>query len=419
MKKIENDQVYEDVFVARQPIFSRKRQIIGYELLFRGSGTVGRAVFPDEDVASSKVLVDGMSLAASNLTDDKRFFINFTRSMLLNDTALTLPPERCVIESLEQVPPEREVLEACKKLRAQGYTLALDDYAGQPKRDAFLGIADIVKVDVLELDRALWGQILDRLKDFGARALAEKVETWQDFELLLSLGYDLFQGFFFSKPEMLPGRKLTSGMLAKVRLLKILGDPQADPEEILEVISSDPGLTLRLLKFINSAAFGFRSQITSIRHAVTLLGLQPLRRWAMIVVISDMDGSYKGEELTYISLQRARFLECLAEAAENPPLTSGGLFLLGLLSRVDAMLGLPMGEILGDLVLAEDLTLALQGRPCPAKNWLEIIEAMEFGNWRGASDAVKGLGLTGSAAAHCHLAASSWAGEKLWALRNR
>ncbi|WP_022660991.1 EAL and HDOD domain-containing protein [Paucidesulfovibrio longus] len=418
MKKAKIATGYEDIFVARQPIFSRKRSIVGYELLFRNSGTAGRASFPDEDVASSKVLVDGMVLASANLPDDKRFFINFTRNMLLNDTALTLPPKRCVVEILEHVRPDEDVLEACKRLRKLGYTLALDDYAGNPERDAFLGIADIVKVDVRQLDREMWGQVLDRLKDFGSKVVAEKVEAWSEFEQLMSLGYDYFQGFFFSRPEMLPGRRLSSGMLAKVRLLKVLGDPNARPQEIPDVIASDPGLTLRLLKFINSAAFGFRSQITSIQHAVTLLGVQPLRRWAMIVVISDMDDSFKGEELTYISLQRARFLECLAEAAPAPPLTPGGLFLLGLLSRVDAMLGLPMQEVLGDLVLEDELTQALKGLDCPAKHWLGMIEALERGDWRSASASVAGWGLSGSQAARCHLASSSWASEKIWALRH-
>lgn len=409
---------YEHVFVARQPIFSRKREIIGYELLFRNSGGAGRACFADEDVASSKVLVDGLSIATENVSDDKRFYFNFTRSMLLNETALALPTTRCVIEVLEQVDPEPEVLAACKQLRDQGYTLALDDYAGEPGRDAFLGVVNIVKVDIRELDKALWGQVLDRLKDFGAKVVAEKVETWEEFEQLHALGYDCFQGFFFSRPEVVPGRKLSSGMLAKVRLLKTLGDSSADPAEIPDIIASDPGLSLRLLKFINSAAFGFRSQITSIRHAVALLGLQPLRRWAMVVVISDMDGSFKGEELTYISLQRARFLELLAEEVPDSPLTPGGLFLLGLLSRVDAMLGLPMDVVLGDLVLESGLTQALQGQECPARNWLAMIEAVERGDWQVASATVADWGLSGSRAAHCHLVSSSWAAEKVWALRN-
>lgn len=408
---------YEEVFVARQPIFSRRKQIFGYELLFRDSGSAGSARFPDEDVASSKVLADGMSLAAESVPEEKRFFLNFTRAMLLNDTALTLPPKRCVIEILEQVPPDSEVLAAVRRLQEQGYALALDDYTDQPGRDPFLGFVKLVKVDVLALDRSMWGQVLHRLRDFGAKVVAEKVETWEEYEELSALGYDYYQGFFFSRPELLPGRKLSPAMLAKVRLIKALGDPEARPEEIPEIIRNDPGLTLRLLKFINSAAFGFRSQITSIPHAVNLLGLQPLRRWAMIVALSDMDSSFRSEELTFISLLRARFLECLAETSKRPPLPAASMFLLGMLSKVDAMLGLPMQEILGDLELEEELTRALRGQECPAREWLGMIENLERGHWREASDAVQGWGVGGSRAARCHLLASAWAGEKIGALR--
>ncbi|MDD4732690.1 MAG: HDOD domain-containing protein [Desulfovibrio sp.] len=408
---------YEQVFVARQPVFTRKGTIYGYELLFRSGEAVLTARFPDEDLASSKVLVDGIALAAENVPENARFFFNFTQSMLLNESALTLPQERCVIEILERVPPQPSVLEACSQLRHRGYTLALDDYYGDVERAPFLDVVDMVKVDIRALQPPLWGQVLEDLKGRGLVVVAEKVETWAEYRELKALGYDFFQGFFFSRPEIVPGRKLSSGMAAKVKLLKILGDPNARPEDIPGIIEADPGLSLRLLKFINSAVFAFRSKISSIPHAMALMGLEPLRRWSMVVVVSDMDESVKGQELSYLSLQRARFLELLAGECDAPPLSPGGMFLLGLFSQIDAMLGMPLKRILEGMVLEDALLQALLGEECPACEWLHMVESLERGDWRTAGAVVARWGIPGRTAARCHLEAATWAGEKIWTLR--
>ncbi|MEF2144313.1 MAG: HDOD domain-containing protein [Desulfovibrionaceae bacterium] len=407
---------YEAFFIARQPIFNRAKNIYGYELLFRHSATAIRAAIPDEEVASSKVLVDGFSIAANNIAGEKRFFVNFPRTMLVGEAATTLPPERCVIEILERVPPDEMVLNSCRKLREAGYLLALDDYAAQPVLEAFLSEVDLVKVDIRELPRDQWGVVLDRLRLNGVRALAEKVEQWDEFQYLHELGYDLFQGFFFSRPEIVQGRKLPSGLLAKVKLLKLLSNPAANLEDIPEIVASDPGLSLRLLRFINSAAFGLRSKINSIPHAVAMLGLQPIRRWAMIVIISDLDGSFKGVELTYISLQRARFFELLSGLVGSAPHGPQSMFMLGLLSKVDAMLGQPMGDVVGGLPLEPELLEALCGNTSKGLEWLQMVETMERGNWHEASVIISRWGVSGPLAAKSYLDASTWAGEKIWAL---
>lgn len=417
INRMAGGEFYEQVFVARQPVFTRDKGLYGYELLFRGSADSAGAVFPDEDMASSKVFVDGLSLACSGVAENIRFFFNFSRQMLLNESALALSSERCVIEILENVPPDESVLSACLDLREQGYCLALDDYAGEPEREPFLPLVDMVKVDVRAVNRSHWARLFEKLHEYGATVVAEKVETWGDFRELHSLGYELFQGFFFSRPELIPGRKLPSGMLAKVQLLKVLGDPKSPLEEIPAIVAGDPGLSLRLLKFINSAAFGFRSHILSIGHASALMGLEPLRRWAMVVGLCDIDDSVRGQELTYLSLQRARFLELLAQEIPNPPMASEALFLLGLFSRLDAMLGMSMDEVLAGVALDSQLTEALLGADCTLGRWLQMLDALERGDGQRAATMVNAWGVESSVAAHCYMGASAWASEKVWTYR--
>lgn len=348
----------EAVFIARQPVFTAKQSVWGYELLFRSSATAQTARVTDDDLATSQVIADGFTLARPGLKDGQRALINFPERLLLDQTPMALPPDICVVEVLETVAPSPHVLEALRQIKDEGYTIAVDDYAGEEGLDPLLELADILKVDVLALDadRARLEAALSRVQGFGLRLLAEKVEDEETFRLCADLGFELFQGFFFSRPEIIPGRKVPAGAAAKLSLLSELSDPNFDPERIAKIINTDPALSYRLFRYVNSARFGLRSRVESVTHAVNLIGRRPLARWLQAVILADLNPSSRAAEVSFLSLQRARFMEELAPDLGVTPQTA---FTLGLFSLLDALLRIPMEKILETLPLERELVLVL------------------------------------------------------------
>ncbi|MDY7001642.1 MAG: HDOD domain-containing protein, partial [Thermodesulfobacteriota bacterium] len=338
---------HEDVFVARQPIFDRRQHVWGYELLFRASGSALTARVADSDMATVQVIADGFVLAHSGMDPGQRVLINFPENLLLQDAAFALPREICVIEILENVDPRPEVLDALGRLKRAGYTLAMDDYAGEPELEPFLGLVDVIKVDILKLgaDKKKIAEVAKALKKHKSLLLAEKVEDLDIFGSVKALGFALFQGFFFSKPEIIPGKKISAGEIAKLRLLQELGNPDFEVQRLSEIIHADLSLSYRLFQYINSVGMGVRHKVESVSRAVTLVGQRQLSQWLRAVIMADLSPSKKAEELAFMSVHRARFLELLAgdtKACRQPTET---MFLLGLFSLLDAMLGQSMGEI--------------------------------------------------------------------------
>ena len=307
-----------DTFVARQPIFTQKEEVHAYELLFRSSleNSFGDV---DGDQASAKVLVDGvLGLGMSTLTGGKAAFINFTRDLLLKDMAFLFPKEQVVIELLEDVEPDDSVFEACVRLKLQGYCLALDDFIFDPKYDALISLADIIKVDFLlsgpEERRRLPGLIKNKKIQF----LAEKVESREEFEEALELGYTYFQGYFFSKPVVLSHKQIPSFKFSYLQLLQAVRVPNLDFSEIENIVKGDPALTSKLLRYINTAGRGLVTYIDSIKHSLTLLGRENLRRLFCLVVLSTVMED-RAQELLVQSLIRASVCESLAGHWDGRP----------------------------------------------------------------------------------------------------
>lgn len=381
-KQIEEQELgYEPVFVARQPIFTATRDLWGYELLFRHSAGAGTAVVNDAQKATASVITDGFTIASESTEAGKKFLVNFPEKLLLDGSALAMPKEHCVPEVLENVTPSPEVVKAVKALKREGYLIAIDDFVGQPGFEPLLEIADIVKVEVLGMDMPDLIGLSEQIGDLDAKLLAEKVEDQQVFDLTKALGYTYFQGYFFSRPEIIPGRKISSSVMAKLNLLKELADDSVGPGKLAELISTDASLSYRLMRFINSAAFSFMKHITSISHAITLMGIGSLKKWLMLIFITDLDPSPLAQDLALKSIQRAKFLENLASQCCKCHLSPDTLFMLGLFSHLDVLLGMPMEEITHQLPLDQEIRDTLEGKKTRASAWLMLVRFIEEGRW--------------------------------------
>lgn len=400
---------YEPVFVARQPIYDDKQEIWAYELLFRHNVSADGARFLDGDQATAKVIVDGFSLATEGMPEGRRVFINFPRKLLLQEAALSLPSQSCVVEVLETVEPEPEILDALAKLKAAGYMLALDDFVGQPGYEPLVEATDIIKVDFLggAPDEIIkWVQ---NIKHLGKRILAEKIEDIKRFQLAKALGATLFQGYYFSKPQLVQGRTLSQDGLTRLRLMEKLSDHECEVEELSQIIGQNLQLSFRLLRFINSSAMSLRSRVSSITQAVALMGLNPLKRWIMVVLLSDVDSGPRGQDLTFLSLQRARLLEQIAQTMPKPPAQPETMFLLGLFSKLDALLGLEMTAILKDMPLQDFVRDGLTGVDNEGRKWLDFIEALEWSEYDVVDRHVAERNLDHRATARIYLESQAWA----------
>jgi len=400
---------YEPVFVARQPIFTPELVVWGYELLFRRSRGAPEANVVDGHAATAQVIADGYALVQEEPVSDRKALINFSTRALLDGTARALPTDRVVIEILESVEPTSEVVDACWRLKAAGYLIALDDYVGSAGSEPLLALADIVKVDVLGMTAERIEEVVAQLQPHDCALLAEKVEERAAFEHTRELGFSFFQGYFFSKPEVVPGRKITSSQSSRLRLLRETSGAHLDIDALARIIASDPGLSHRLLRHLNSAAFGLRVPIQSIGQAAAYLGRSTLCHWLRVVLLSDLSATPGSEEATRIATQRARFLHELAGHARTGSESPDSLFMLGLLSLIDVMLGQPMPEVCRQLPLDRGHRAALCGEPSEAGVWLKLVRALERGEWDPALAMLEEVGVAPEAAAGLYAEAQIWA----------
>ncbi|ACU91204.1 EAL and HDOD domain-containing protein [Desulfomicrobium baculatum] len=373
------EQFYDRIYVARQPIFTAEMKIWGYELLFR-SGEVQSAVFTDGDQATTQVIADGFALGSRGMGAKIKALINFPRNVLVGHAPYVLPSERCVVEILETVSPEDEVMEACRELKRNGYTLALDDFVGEPGFEPLCEIADIIKVDILGKTPGEVMAIVKGLRGYKARLLAEKVENLDMFNVCKRLGFEYFQGYFFSKPEIIPGRKLSATQSTKIKLLKELNETETELSRLVEIIQTDLSISYRLLKYINSARFSLRGKIESIQRAVNMLGRQNLRQWLQVVILSDINSTDKGQELVRMSVLRGRFLQLLAGAAPAPfPMDS--MFVMGFFSVLDAILDQQMAQVLDEISLDPDIKTTLVDTHSVHSVWIGLLNELDRGRW--------------------------------------
>jgi EAL and modified HD-GYP domain-containing signal transduction protein len=366
-----------DLYIARQPIYDRQLSVYGYELLYR-AGDTNSANVVDGDVATSQVLVNAlMEIGLPELVGRGLAFINLTERYILEGLPEVLAQAGVVLEILEDVRPHAAILEALASLKQQGYVIALDDFVLDDDKLPLLALADLVKIDLTACTDARLEAQIERLKSSNAKLLAEKVETREEFEHCKALGFDYFQGYFFSKPHLIKGKRAPTNRIAVLRLLALLQNPELDFADLETIIGQDVSLSYRILRYINSAQYYFANKITSTKHAVTLLGIRTLRRWVTILTLSNLD-DVKPLELMITTLVRAKMCETLAPKLRIAP---DSAFTVGLFSTLDAFTDQPMEEVLGQLPLADDINLALTIQQGPLGDLLQRVIAYEKGQW--------------------------------------
>jgi c-di-GMP-related signal transduction protein len=372
-------QTANDIFVARQPILNERQQLVAYELLCRGS-LKNEYEAADATSATLSVIRDAFLMIGSRLTRSKKAFINFNRELLKNRSAFSLQPESTVIEILEDVEADEEIVEACRELKQAGHTIALDDFDGKNgKAKALLDLADIIKVDFRSTTPAQRRAIVESSNGRSVRFLAEKVETMAEFEEAKAMGYEFFQGYFFSKPVVVSARNIPGGKLNYLRMLSEINRPEMDFRSLEKIIMQDPYFTYTLLNYMNSAYFGLRERISSIGQALIYLGERELRRWASLVTLT-MLASDRPSEVVVSSLVRAKFCEGLAALAGMVS-ESSELFLTGMFSMLDALIGRPIAELLEPLNLSQDIRIALTVGGNRHGDILKLVLVYERANW--------------------------------------
>lgn len=368
-----------DIFVARQPIFDQHQKVYAYELLFRSS-LANVFSHADPNQATSTVMSNSFFMMGIDfVTGGKKAFLNLTGDMLVQEYVTLLPKEVAVVEILETVDPTPEVIEACKKLKAAGYLIALDDFVDKPEYAPLLDLADIIKVDVLATNADEQRDLIRRLAPKRLRFLAEKVETHEVFQAAIKLGFTYFQGYFFSKPVILKGKDVPAFKLHYIDILRELNKEDLNLRRLEELIKKEMSLTYKLLRYINSAAFALRQKIDSIQRALMLLGEREVRRWLSLLVMAGM-GKDKPEELVLQATIRAKFCEMLAPKA-GVAARAQDFFFLGLFSLIDAILELPLEEALKGMPIADDVKAALLGEENFCRDLYECVLAYERGEW--------------------------------------
>ena len=371
-------------YLARQPIFNRSLKVHAYELLFR-SGLENFFHHDNGDLASSRVIADSFLLfGIENVTGGKPAFINFTRELLVRDLASLLPPRTAVIEILETVEPDREIIDACIKLKKQGYMIALDDFVFDTKYEPLLELANIIKIDLLVSPFEDAQYIVKHYGKFGFKLLAEKVENQEQFQTAREIGFSYFQGYFFSRPIMMSHKDVPGVKSNYLAILESLNRPEFDYDRMDAVIRNEVSISYKLLKYINSAGFGLRQKIQSIKQAITLLGEQEIKKWIILVVLADMAGE-KPDELLVSSLIRARFCETMAEPI-GLGRRSSELFLMGILSMIDAILDMPLEQALAQIPIPDEVKSSLLGEKTPLRELLDLAVSIERARWHELLD---------------------------------
>ena len=361
-------------FIARQPIFNHKLNVVGYELLFRGRGYAADALIDDAERATATVVLNTLTeLDMGRIVAGKTAWINASREFLLDDLIRAVPPEVVGLEVPETEQFDDEMIEALRELKSAGYKLALDDFRYRDGSDALLELFDVVKLSMPELGRQQMRELAQRLRPYSGKVLADKLGTRPDHEVCIAAGYDLFQGYFFCRPAVVGTRGISANRLALLQVVAALNDPAIELAEIEQLVARDVALSFRLLRYVNSAFFGLRGDVRSIGQALALLGLENVRRWATLSTLASVDN--KPTELTLTALIRARF--CELAGAHRGIGTAAELFTLGLFSVIDGMMDAPMHDVVSSLPLAEDMREALVSRRGQMGQLLNCVTALE------------------------------------------
>jgi EAL and modified HD-GYP domain-containing signal transduction protein len=391
-----------DTYFARQPILDRRRNVCAYEVLYRSGPDSNAAGVVDGESATAQVLASAFNdIDLPDLLAGRPGFVNLPRETILERALLSFPPSRVAAEVLEDAEIDSSLIEAIRELRTLGYRVALDDFTLRDGRNGLLPFADIVKVDLQLLTPEELGHTASVLRSMGITLLAEKVETAEEFDQCARLGFELFQGYFFAKPELVSGRRLDEGRGRLVGLLAELHRPDITIDDVARKVEHHPSLSFQMLRLLNSASIGLHRQVESIREAVILLGTRKVTELASVLVLASHD--HKPRELLTLGLSRARMCELIGERLGRHDPDS--FFTVGIFSVLDALADRPIEEVVDALPLSSDVVDALVDRSGLKGRVLEAAIAYERAEW----DSLPSIGIAAAEVSGAYLEAIDWA----------
>lgn len=395
-------------FIGRQPVLNRNQQLIGYELLFRPSGEA-REVGPHAELqADTDVLVNTLNnMGTSWLVGGKLAFINVGETMLTSEFLELLPPRRVILDIAPTVTPSSELLSRVRHLRSLGFGVALDDFSFEAPSAAFLDLANYVKLDVQNHDGNRFQVIAARLRSYPVIRIAERVETREQFHLCRELGMDGFQGYYFAKPETLSARVIHPTFSNTLELLNLLR-LDADLPEIEAILKRDVALSYKLLRYVNSAAAGLNTTISSFSHAVTVLGYQKLYRWLTLLLVTASEDGRTPPALQKTVITRGRQMELIGRKLGLPTECCNNLFIVGMFSLLDVLFEMPMERLLEHLHLPEDIKQALENHQGRYGPYLKLVEACEDARLDNIEALAQSVGISAETLNLAHIEALAW-----------
>lgn len=390
-----------DVYVARQAIFDMNKDVIAYELLFRNKNINKfisiENVNPTLDVIRNSFLVIGFD----KITGGKLAFINFDGELIKSELIERFSKDHLAIEVLETVKPDYRIIECCKRLKEKGYIIALDDFMYCEEFDELMKYVDIIKVDFFVTKGKERKEIMKRIKNKNIKFLAEKIETEEEYNEAVGYGYSYFQGYFFCKPVIISGRDVSGYKFTYINLIKELNQSNINIKKIENLIKNDVLLSYKLLKTVNSAHYCLKRKITSISDAIMIIGTKELKRWIFIITLKQI-GENSIDELVKMSLIRASFAESLSKKIQvNVPQFDA--FLTGMFSLMDALLKMPIENILMELPISDDVKDALLGKTNILSELLKLIIEYEKGNWKDVNGLIDKFELDEEFVSDCYL----------------
>jgi EAL and modified HD-GYP domain-containing signal transduction protein len=404
----------DEFFLARQPILGRDQRLVAFELLFRAAPEHEDAQLTDYAAATATVISHASQLGMEKVVGEQLAFVNVDEVVLMSDFVRFLPPDRVILEILETVQPTGEVLARVRELKELGFKFALDDVIGHSEQvSKLLHLVDVIKVDLKGVTVDELTRLANSLRDAPQKLLAEKVETVEEFRLCLELGFEYFQGYYFARPAILSGKKISPSELVVLRLLELIGS-NADNDAIEAAVKRDALLSLNLLRLVNSRAAGSDRHIESVSQALVQLGRSQLQRWLQILLYSAPDGQVElNSPLLQMATTRGRLLELMSLALRPDDAAGAGTaFTVGITSLMDALLSIPMATILDRVDVSQDVKAALLDRAGDLGAMLIVAEELEGKECgRRLKRALDKLGLSGKQIREIELAAFHWVRE--------
>lgn len=399
-------------YSARQSILHKDKTLFAYELLYRDSL---KNVFPDinDDEATAK-LIEGLqfNLGLETLAKDSIAFINFTHHSLLAGYPLLLPKDKIVVEILETAKPSKKLLNVCIELKEKGYTIALDDYEHSNVWVHFFPYVDVIKLDYSLTNEAQFQEILKAVKPFpNIKLLAEKIETHTEYQHALGLGCEYFQGYFFSRPEVIKSVAFNPAQMSVLNLMSEMNKTEPNINVVTSIFEGEVNLSFKLLRYLQSPIFKRRKEIETIKQATVVLGNEELKRFVCLLFTAQFSEN-KPEELSIMSLTRARFCELMVqEKILNG--TQSSAFLVGLLSLIDALVDADIQELMDKLPISNDIKQAIINRQGQSANLLLLCEMYEHADWQQIDDYCLKQKIDADQAGELFQSSLTWASERV------